>query len=301
MARRAWTGTERKLVRDHYVSEGAPWCAERLNRTTNAVRMFALKQGFTRPDTSKKSSPQIDAFLRRAYEAGRGGPAQAARTLGVSVQWVARRGAELGLAIKKRDCRPYTEAEAKFVEEHAHLNRATISKKMREKGWRRTAASIQSFIEYGRIQSDGYITPEALALGLGVSSNAIRTWRRNGDLIGQARGRGSDENAGTHVYKIEEVACFIVRNRGKIDLRKVDGPWFIDILAKYGALALTETRDMSGRIVALKADNPFRTNAEIAEIVGSNRQSVAVQISKARKEGLLPPADPTSIQSLRAA
>lgn len=301
MARRAWTGTERKLVRDHYVSEGAAWCAERLKRTPAAVRMFALKQGFARRDMSVKSSPQIDAFIRRAYETGRGGPAKAAKTLGLSLQWVSRRGNELGLTTAKRDCRPYTEAEAKFVEDHAHLNRATIAAKMRAKGWRRTAVSIQKFIQYGRVQNDRYITPEALALGLGVATSAIRNWRRTGDLISETRGQGSDEAAGSHVFRVEDVAVFIVRNRGKIDLRKVDAPWFIDIIAKHGALALTETRDMSDRIVALKADNPFRTNAEIAEIVGSNRQSVAVQISKARKEGLLPPADPISIQSLRAA
>lgn len=286
MTRRAWTGTERKFLRENYISLGSRECADRLNRTIAAVRMFALKNGFARSNVTLRPTPQIDAFIRRAYANGRGHPQQAARTLGVSVQWVARRAGELGIT-HKRDCRPYTDAEARFVEEHAHLSRGTISAKMRERGWRRTANSIQKFIAYGRIQNDNYITPESLSLCLGVVSGTIRAWAREGFLIGAHRGNGSDADSGSRIFSLEEVAAFIVRHPSKVDLRKVDGPWLIDLIARHGAAGLVEAKTKSARIIAIKEANPERTASEIAAMVDSTPGAVSVVLSKARTQSSL--------------
>ena len=280
--RRAWSGTERVLVRDNYVSKGAAWCAKRLNRTPGAVRMFALKNGFSlsAADIAKPSSPLIDAQIKRAYTEGRGSATRLAKATGHSLGWISRRAGELGLSMRPSRCSLYTGEEAEFVEAHAHLSRHRIAALMRERGWSRTACSIQKFIDHHRVADNGdFIGSTGLALCLGVSDGTIRSWARTGELIGHARD-GTDERGSWRFYALTDVARFVVQHPHRIDLRKVDGPWLIDLIARYGSLGLIDNRDQGRRIVALHEVG--KSNVEIATILETSVNAVSVTLSKHR-------------------
>ena len=285
MSKQPWKGTEKVFVRENYRLHGAVWCAERLGRTEMSVRMFALKNGFADSEKTQRaqSSPQADDLIRRIYETERVRRAtKAAKALGRTPQWVCRRAAELGLTGRFSDPRPYSKEEAAFVETNAHLSRAYIAAKMRKRGWRRTAASIQKFISYHRLQDNGcFHSAESLSLCLGVGTNAIWRWALNGLLIGERR--DAPEAASNRlVFDEAEVARFIVQHPHRIDMRKVDGPWLIDLLARLGAASLVEGRSKSERIVALKQANPDLSPAQLAAVFDTTADSVSVILSRAK-------------------
>lgn len=284
LGRRAWSGLERVLVRDHYVSKGSAWCAAKLERTPTAVRMFAIKNGFalSAADIAKPSTPLMDAQIRRAYIEGRGAASQLAKTTGYGLGWITRRAGELGLSMRPARCAPYTSEEADFVEAHVHLSRQRIASLMRQRGWKRTAASVQRFISHHRIAESGdFIGVTGLSLCLGVDERTVRAWAKSGELIGHSR-NGPDERGTGRFYALTEVARFVVQHPHRIDLRKVEGPWLIDLLARYGSLGLIEDRSQGRRIQSLHEMG--KSNREIALILETKPTVVASTLSQLRAQ-----------------
>ena len=122
------------------------------------------------------------------------------------------------------------------------------------------------------------------ALCLGVHVTTTTKWIKSGLLIAQRRGWNRTEIQHGDGYLIEdaELARFIVQNAGLIDMRKVDGPWLIDLLARLGSRGLADARDKGQRIVALKMADPDRSNTEIAAMVDSTPASVGVILARHR-------------------
>lgn len=279
--RRPWTGKERVLVRDNYRSKGAIWCAQQLNRTQASVQIFAARHGFNRPASDLiQPSEFLDARIRSAYAEGRGAALRLARSAGISLGWITRRAGELGLSMRPGHSTPYSREEAEFVEAHTHLSRHRISTMMRERGWKRTAASIECFIKYHGVADNGdFLSPNGLAMCLGVQRKTIWRWTEAGELPAHLRD-GKDESGAWRTYALTDVARFIVQHPHRIDLRKVDGPWLIDLLARYGSLGLVDEQGQWRRILALHKLG--KSNQEIATILDTKPNIVASTLSQRR-------------------
>jgi hypothetical protein len=282
VGRRPWKGTDLKLVKENYASKGPTWCGKQIGRTKKAVQSVAQKNGWTASavDLLNPSTPLIDAQIKAAYTKGYGAIGPLAKRIGKTRSWVSRRGQELGLTLKPAPWMPYTPEETEFVEKHAHLSRQRISALMRKHGWSRTAASIQKFLIYHRLVDNGdHLTPQSLAVCLGVDIKVVRRWAVSGELVGDFR-NGVDEFGAWRVFALADVAKFIVRHSHRVDLRKADGPWLIDLLARYGSLGLIEEKDQWRRILALHELG--KSNREIAEILETKPNIVASTLSQRR-------------------
>jgi hypothetical protein len=281
-----WTTTERKLVEENYVSKGGRWCAEQLGRSPRAIRACARKSGIARKaeDYRHTSRAEIDAVIQRAYETGKIGAAQqAARAIGRSPDWVSHRASELGLSLRP-DRAPWTEEEAQFVEANRHYSRQHIATLMRRRGWKRSPASIQQLINRQSLcgPSETHMSASALQACIGAYRGKIAKWIAEGRLTAERKPLSGNALADPYIISEVEVARFIVNNPGEVNLRKADGPWLIDLIARHGAAGLVEAKDKGSRIVAIKHAFPERTAAEIAAMVDSTPAAVSVTLSKAK-------------------
>ncbi len=301
-----WTGAQIVLLKRNYGEKGAAWVADQTGHSKRAVWAKASEIGLAKRLSPNKVAATAEerAAIERAYRStDRSAVVRCAKSLGRSLTWVRYRAGEWGLNRRGRSFTRWTEEETDFAVAHAHLTRAQISRMMRAKGRTRSSSAIEARLrQIGHTRDDNSrLQPPAVAALLGVTSTTVIKWIRTGLLRAELMEDRSGQEKDFHSIGYEDIARMIVQHPTLINLAKVDPVWFIDLMAHHGALGLIDTRDKSSRIVKLKLEKPSRSNSEIAALVESTKESGAVQISKARKEGLLPPVDPTSIQSLRAA
>jgi hypothetical protein len=271
-----WTPAEDAVIRDNW-RRGARWCQDRLpSRTKAAIYRRAGILGVVNPPERFQSSPLIDAQLRRAYEQGRGGLAQLSRRIGVPGNTLSRHAASLGLS--HRPVR-FSEEEGLFIEAHLHLSRPRISALMKKRGWPRTSDAVKRYIATRGLGGIGdYLSVQGLSGCLGLAEHTVRGCIARGELLAE-RAKGED---GRIVISPSEIARFIVAHPHRIDMRKVEGPWLIDILAQYGSLGLVEHGSQWRRVLALHELG--KSNREIAAILEIKANVVAVILCRLRSE-----------------
>jgi hypothetical protein len=274
----AWTDAEDALLKANY-HRGSRWCCDRLpGRTQSAVKKRAAVIGAARPiaDVHHEWTPLLDAQIRRAYQEGFGAPAALAQSTGIPRNCLSRRAAALGLGARPV---PFTDDEAEFVERHLHLSRNQISKLMAKRGWRRSKEAIQRFLHARGLGGIGdYLSIPMLAACLGMSEFSIRGSIARGELLVER----SEGEEGRIVIAQPEVARWIIRHPHRIDLRRAEGPWLIDLLARYGSLGLIDERDQWRRILALHELG--KSNGEIAAILETKANIVASTLSQRRSK-----------------
>lgn len=285
---RFWRMEWKRLVRANYAEKGAAWCARQIGcKNRIQVRRWANQNGlYVQPGhyAAVRPTARHDALIRDAYAKDRNSGAirQAARTLGVSLAWVKKRAQALGCAVPAG--KPLTQAEAAVLLRHPDLPAHALTQILGEHGFRRSAASVSRFLaRHGRKADDGLLTSVQIADGFGVSPTIVGSWVRKGLLAPTYR--KADGIVGTYHFREEEVARFVVLNPAIIERNrtKVDLIWLIDLIARLGSVGLIDAKDKGARIVALKQMHPEKSNAEIAAMLDSTPNAVAVNLWRARK------------------
>ncbi|MCJ2009766.1 hypothetical protein [Methylobacterium sp. J-092] len=292
MKRRAWTLKEDAYLHQNYKARGAKRCAADLGRTVGGTMSKAAKLGLQVSQASLivRFTPQMDDVIRRAYQNHTPGSViRAAKALTLTPQQISRRAGTLGLRARPSAATAWLACEITYIEENKHKSRARMSREMRKRGWSRTPAAIQKQICAQGFSgpSDEHMSLMRLGYCLGIAGSVITRWIVKGLLVAERAGWNRGPAQGGDAYRVAEaeIARFIVQNAGLIDMRKVDGPWLIDLLARLGSRGLTEARDKGQRIVALKLADPDRSNTEIAAMVDSTPASVGVILARHRASG----------------
>lgn len=183
-------------------------------------------------------TPKMDELIRRVYREGGTGRGQV-RDLAMKIhlpRWkVSRRAREIG-AYEPRIKEPeWSQGELLILERNAHRQPEVIQRRLKEKGFRRSATGI--ILKRRRMRFlrnlDGYSASQ-VAEGFGVGCvKTVTRWIHLGLLKAGKRETLRTEQQGGDIFYIKDkyIREFIIHNIGLIDIRKVDKFWFVDILA----------------------------------------------------------------------
>jgi hypothetical protein len=169
--------------------------------------------------------------LYREYSNTRAIPA-ACKKLGWPKHAVSQRARRLGLAKTKE--RPWTDAEEQVLEKHSGLSLGTITRKMREAGYKRSETAIHLKMKRLKVRSTpNYWTTTALGSAFGVDVHKVSAWMRQGFLKFTAKGtrRVPEQGGDSLVASRDDVRRFILNHPDEIDLGKVEKFWFLDIVS----------------------------------------------------------------------
>lgn len=247
-----WTTPEIAVVREVYPLHGPQAVAERLpHRSLMAIYQQAQKLGLKAParlpspwSKGKKkwtTSDAIDAQIRLVYETGigRGEVNALARRLMRPRYWVVQRAAALGLKTPRFKELPWR------VEEEDYLAQLTgrghtlpvIARKMREKGYARTATACMVKLKRLGVSRRGDGTEawsaNQLARLMGVDPTTVgKRWIRLEGLAAKRRGTERTEAQGGDEYLITRDALrrWLKDHAQSVDLRKVDKFFFWSVV-----------------------------------------------------------------------
>jgi DNA-binding transcriptional MerR regulator len=167
------------------------------------------------------------ALLRERYDSQTETIDQLSQLLGVPRYTVRRWAQVLGLARTKE--RPWSEKEIAYLESHFHrLHVSTLARKLKRTT---TAVALKAKRLGIRKCGEGY-TIRSLALALGVDDHKVSHWIDLGLL--KATRRQTDRACDPYFIPEKAVQEFIVSHPLEIDLKRADGLWLIDLLAKGG-------------------------------------------------------------------
>lgn len=239
----AWTTREVELMKSTYCTfNGVARCMQAMPYRSRGsiyakardLGIEALNRGTLGKRFSRIHHPSdyIDQVIRETYAAAglkRGAVARMAELIGRPPWWVQRRAAELGVS-KAADIsiRPWVEAEVEILEEMAGARPITISRALRKAGFDRTEIAVTvklKRLNLDRHDPDTWLLAD-LARMCGMSDSPVRRWISDYGLAFTQPGgpRG-------HIYITRQafVRWLHKGNAARLDLRKVDQPWFIDI------------------------------------------------------------------------
>lgn len=173
------------------------------------------------------------AYARFTAGHERGAIRQCAQKLRVPRWWVTRRAKTLGLARVKE--LPWSEAELAILRENRHYSPPKIRQFLKALGFERSEYGI--LLKRKRLKlttrngADGY-TGRSLAAVLNIDSHSVSRWIKTGLLAAGLRCTARRQAQGGDWYwiKMAEFRRFVFANPELIDVRKVDGPWFIEML-----------------------------------------------------------------------
>lgn len=247
-SRRAWTGREEKLLRDHFPAGGLAACLPHLvGRSAGAIYQHANMIGLISP--AAKVAPRgprwpkderVDDVIRRLYPVNceKGAVAALARTVGRPRWWVSKRAVTLKLVPPRRKEAPWSAAELDIVGENAHRDPHSLRAILKRHGFTRTATAIVVKLKREGIdRSDpDHMTAGQLAGVMGVDGKTVTRWIEKGWLKAARRGTDRVATQGGDQWWIhhKDVARFIIENTAAVDVRKVEKFWFVDVLARYG-------------------------------------------------------------------
>lgn len=162
-----------------------------------------------------------------------------AQRLGVPRWAVVRRAVALGLSRPKD--RPRTSQEERCLEANYHrVGAKTLARRL---GRTRTAVKLKAKRLGFRKYDEGY-TARSLAEGLGVDPHWVLARIRSGRLRATPRRteRTAQQGGDSWLITDEGFIDFLREYPYEIDLRKVDGLWFMDLVARYLQRAETPAR-----------------------------------------------------------
>lgn len=237
-----WTTTEDRLLREVYPTQGVAAAAALLpGRTIRAIRVHAASLGLHAPRRSLKGlprtvyldTPETDEALRLGLQACTK-PTHAvdlAASMGRSMEWLRRRSRQLGLQIPKRPERPWQPAELAILRESAHLPAPELTRVLRRAGYIRTTCAVALRCRRERLDRtcpDTHTLAD-VALLLGVSRQTVLMWTQAHGLrtIRRQPDTGG-EGQRLRVHR-KDLRSWLRDNPTRIDLAKVDAPWFLDL------------------------------------------------------------------------
>lgn len=247
ISRRYWTTGEERALRTLYPTGGSAAVKAAVpGRTLRSIYNRARALGLVAPGQPAirqrwSSSPQIDEAIRRVYQ---GTPSDGAIDhLAMSCArprwWVSRRAAALGFVAPRFKDPEWTPAELEIVEAMAHRSSISIVRALARKGYRRTATAIT--VKLKRLGTDrtdpDHYTATTLAGMMGVDATTVSGWIEKGWLAAKRRGTARTPVQGGDMWWISRRAVrrFVVENTARVDLRKVEKFWFVDLLTDRDA------------------------------------------------------------------
>ena len=237
-----WTTSEDRILRHVYPLEGLQAAVAVLpGRTPRAIRQRALSLGLKAPRLSRAGlprvrwhdTPELDAVLREQIPQCKSvlDARKLADRLGRPIYWLNRRCTELGLDVPSQPVRPWTREELALLQEHAHLPAHDLARVMRRAGYRRTPGAIALRLRRAavdRTDPDSHTTSD-LAQLLGVSAQTVLVWITSHGLRATRRQPDTGEAGQRHRVHRRDLRARLRDNPTKVDLSKVDGPWFLDL------------------------------------------------------------------------
>lgn len=243
----AWRTTEIAVLREVYPKGGAAGVHERLpHRSLPAIRAKAssekieCKRGSTSGLRFARIYPpceQIDQAIREGYihATEKGAIKALAARVGRPAWWVQKRGAQLGVTRTNRTrLGSWTSEELALLEEFAHLEHTAICRKLKAAGFKRTPTAVE--VKLKRLQLDredpDRWSATAVAPFLGVNPATIADWVERRGLPAKRETWGPN---GRLMIDRKKLRNWVASNSNFIDLRRVDQPWFKELM--WGAAA----------------------------------------------------------------
>ena len=237
-----WLTTEVAALLRLYPTGGASAVQAVLpHRTLTAIRGKAcelkvrcLKGGATGKRWAARypQSDHIDNAVREGYmHVKRKGDVKAlAERIGRPAWWVQKRASWMGLARCNRtrlDC--WTAPELALLEQWAACVPSVISKKLRQAGFARTEAAVMVQVKrrkFDRTDPDRWSATELGPL-LGVDPKTVAGWITGRDLPATREAWGPN---GRLMVERKKLRAWIAAHPRFIDLRRVDQPWFMELV-----------------------------------------------------------------------
>lgn len=249
-----WTVPEVTIVRQQYPVAGVEACLALLpHRTKGSIYQQAAKLGLGFR-ASKAGNPrkrwQTDLFtddaIRAVYMATpkKNDVLELARRIGRPRWWVSKRAVQLGLKVPRFKEAAWTEDELDLLEKHAHKDVRTIARTFRAHGYTRSETSIH--VKRKRLalgvrelrQQAGLYSAAQVASLMGVDGKTLTRWINLGWMKTAGR-RGTarvvEQGGDAHEINADQIRQFIVEHPERVDLRKVDRLWFIELLGRTAA------------------------------------------------------------------
>jgi len=182
-------------------------------------------------------TPEIHQAIQKAYqgETGNGEIAALAKRVGLPRWKISKYAGRQGwYAVEKKEP-DWSEDEIEILKRHARHCPEVIQRNLKKAGFDRSVNGIVLKRRRLRMTSEnlGGYSAHSLCLCLGVDIHFVLNAIRNGHLKASRRITNRTEKQGGDPYWIKEknIKRFIVDNVNRIDLRKVDKYWFVDLLA----------------------------------------------------------------------
>jgi ribosomal protein L37E len=178
------------------------------------------------------TTDQIDQAIRDGYATAtkRGDYTAIAVRCGRPAWWVQKRAAVLGVTRTNRTrLDAWKAAEIEILEEWAHCDAKVIRQKLARAEFDRTLTAICIQIKrrkLDRTDPDKWTAPDLAGL-LGVNPATIADWINRRGLAATKRTHGPH---GVWVLHRRDVRAWIRANPRFVDLRRVDQPWFMDLV-----------------------------------------------------------------------
>jgi hypothetical protein len=234
MNRQQWTREELDILVAHWPQGGVQECAALLPaRSMESLRGKAYYLGLRldgrKPRSPVTWTPSMDQILRDAYTRPEPGVVKdAARRLGVSYAAIRSRARNLGVVRRYAYNRLWVPEEDDIIREYAE-RLSYIYTRLKKAGFPRSLSAIVS--RRSRLGCAGQVDPgrftaTALAQLCGVQNKTVLSWIAKGWLRADRR---SPQCALWNI-KLQDFRDFIRDHPTVIDLRKVDGPWFLDVV-----------------------------------------------------------------------
>lgn len=237
-----WRTTEVSTLRALYPAGGSTEVHAALpHRSLSAIRAKAGALGVAchKPSTeglrfARKYLPSeyLDQRIRDGYAAARskGDFARLADALGRPRWWVQKRAAALGVTrTNQTRLDAWRQEEVALVERWASCTLPVIRRKLAQAGHTRSETAIAvklKRLRVDRTDPDAW-APADLAQLLGVDPNTVRDWIDRRGLQAEERAAGQQKRL---LVRRKALRAWIKLHPRHIDLRRVDQPWFMDLV-----------------------------------------------------------------------
>lgn len=236
-----WRTTEVAALQRLYPTHGAAGVqAELPHRTLTAIRAKAsqLKLRCKRANTAglrfERVWPQSDAVdqaIREGYihAKAKGDIKALAERVGRPYWWVQKRGQTLGVS-RSNTTRldAWARAEDEIVEQWAMCHAKVIAGKLKAAGFSRTETAVVIRLKrqgFDRTNPDRWSATQVAPM-LGVGPKTVADWMERRGLPAVREGGGK----GVLMIERKKLRKWIAANPRFIDLRRVDQPWFMDLI-----------------------------------------------------------------------
>ncbi len=247
---RAWRTSEVATLTAHYATLGPAGCVDLLpGRSYAAIATQARKLGLqaptpiTQPGGPKNLrrrwahlfTPEFDARVRALYQQPpqRGLVRATAAALGVPRDVLFARARKLGLTVPRLKEPPWTQAEERLLEEHAHQSPSHVQQIFKRAGFTRSATAID--VRRRRLKLDksdpDHMTARQLGAVMGVDGSTVVAWIRTHGLKARMQGtnRTGKQGGDYHRIALKDVRTWMRDHPRLVDLRKVDRFWFFEL------------------------------------------------------------------------